>query len=128
MESTGQKARRPQLKKVLPLKARSLADIARIAATSITMGQPSYFLRLRLGDRIVLGMLAVFRDYYSLYGVPLFYYIECDGSDSECAGASYVAFKVDELGETVEYTSVNKPGMVMIPVVELEEKPPFIEV
>jgi len=116
-----------RLRKVLPLRVKRVEDMARIAAASISMGQPSYFIRLAQGDRVILGMLAVFRDYYSLYGVPLFYYIEC-GGDEGCVKSSYVAFKLDELGESVEYTNSNKPGTVMIPIIELAEPPSFIEV
>lgn len=119
--------RRHAVKKVLSLRVKNLGDMARVAATSITMGQPSYFIRFETRGRVLLGMLAVFRDFYTLYGVPLFYYIEC-GGDEGCRSSPYVAFKVDEMGESVEYSNSNKPGMVMIPVVDLEEAPPFIEV
>lgn len=105
----------------------SLSDIARAAAASIGVGQPVYLLRYKRRDgRHVVGMLAVLRDYYTLYGVPMLYYYECEPDDAKCAESNYVAFKLDESGERVELTNRSVPGYIMIPILNLELPPSFL--
>lgn len=110
------------MENVIAIKVKGLEDIGRMAASLVTVGQPTYILRFKSGDRHVLGILAVFRDFYKYYGVPMFYYYVT----SEPGDGNYVAVKSDEAGERVEVVKGPRPGWVMIPIVNLSEKPPFI--
>ena len=107
----------------------SVADIARVAAASIGMGQPVYLIRYKKGNNsAIIGMLAVLRDYYTLYGIPMFYYYECKREEKECSTSNYLAFKLDEDGEKVELTNKNMPGHIMIPILNLTSPPEFLQV
>ncbi len=118
----GAEARVPS--EVMAIKVSSIRDIARLAASSITLGQMTYLVRFRVDGKKIIGSLAVFRDYYNMYGIPLFYYTECD--DRECEERHYVSFKIDETGEKLSFTDKNIPGTIMIPIVEFSEVPSFI--
>lgn len=105
------------------IKIKRTEDLCRLAASIITMGQPIYFVRVRGEGETLLGLLAVYRDFFKYYGVPIFYYISCAGA---CEEKKYVSFKVDESGERVEFTDRAIPGTVMIPIVELEALPEIL--
>ncbi len=109
--------------KVIPIRVSSLNDLARMAASVAALGQPTYVLKYREeGGKVVYGILAVFRDFYKYYGVPLFYYYV---SDKDVDG-SYLIVRTDESGERVEISKGSKPGWISIPIIQLSEKPPFI--
>jgi len=111
--------------RTVTVKVNSLNDLARFAATVSTLGQPIYVLRFKYGDKYVYGILAVFRDYYKYYGIPLFYYhISSKGSEND----KYLLIKTDETGERVELAKGVRPGWVAIPIITLTEKPKFIEI
>jgi hypothetical protein len=109
--------------KLVAVKVSSIHDLARIAASIITLGQPAYLVRFpgKNGKKIY-GIIAVLRDYYKLYGLPmLYYYIDEKG----LGNGNYLLVKVDDQGEHVELAKNTRPGWVAIPVIDLEEKPPF---
>ena len=111
--------------KAVTVKVNSLNDLARFAATVSTLGQPIYVLRFKYKNKYVYGILAVFRDYYKYYGIPLFYYhISDKGSEHD----RYLLIKADETGERVELSKGTRPGWIAIPVITLTEKPKFIEI
>ncbi len=108
---------------VINLKVKGPEDIARIAAAMAIMGQPVYILHFTHNGKHIYGMLAVFHDYYKLHGIPIFYYIE---SDKRLG--NYFLVKANEVeGELVEFGDTIKTGWTPIPVLNLEEKPPFIK-
>ncbi|MEM2025351.1 MAG: hypothetical protein QXW94_03585, partial [Desulfurococcaceae archaeon] len=74
-------------------------------------------------DKIILGLLGVFRDYYKHYGLPIFYYYSFKDDDPQISGANYVVVYTGE--EKYELTKGPKPG-ISIPIVTLAEKPEFI--
>jgi len=110
-------------RKPLWIRVKRVEDLCRLAATMITMGQPTYLVRIKSSDSPIVGLLAVYRDYYKFYGVPVFYYAPCEGS---CAERKYVSFKVDESGERVEFVDRAVPGSVMIPIIELDSLPELL--
>ena len=59
--------------KVIGIEVASFNDLVRMAASSMALGQATYILRHESGKGTVYGILAVFRDYYKFYGLPLFY-------------------------------------------------------
>ncbi|MEM2597582.1 MAG: hypothetical protein QXT50_02840, partial [Thermofilum sp.] len=71
----------------------------------------------------VYGVFIVFRDYYRLYGVPMFYYVI---SEKELPG-NYLLYRSDESGEYVEVSKGIKPGYVAVPIVNLREKPQLLD-
>ncbi len=112
---------------IVAIKVSTIKDIARLAATSISMGQLTYLVRFKHNSKKkIIGTLAVFRDYYNMYGIPLFYYVEC--GNKECEESSYISFKIDDTGENIIFTNKNIAGTIMIPIIEFAETPKFIEI
>ncbi len=115
----------PNLAPVVAVKLSSVKDLIRMASSVAMTMQSTYIIRFKRGGRTVLGFLAVFRDYYNYYGVPMFYYaFDEDGSFSD---ANYVLVKLDERGERIEPSPTSKPGYVTIPIINIEKLPPFLE-
>lgn len=112
-----------ELRKVIKLRVRSLNDLARMAASVIALGQPTYVIRIRDGEKVVYGLLAVFRDYFNLHGVPLLYYYVDEYGGAE---GNYILIKSDESGEKVEVSKGIKPSYLSIPVIDLAEFPDFL--
>lgn len=111
--------------KVLTIKLASLSDLIRVVSSLATAMQPTYLIAYRnLKGKYVLGFLAVFRDYYELYGVPLFYYIVDD--DPTVYESKYVLVRVDENGERIELSKSTRPGYIAIPVIHIEQAPSFL--
>lgn len=113
-----------ELRKVVAVRVNDISDIARMAASVMTLGQPMYIIRFKHDNKYIYGILAVFRDYYNYYGIPMFYYYVDE--DNKYANAKYLLLKADESGERVEAAKGSRPGWVSIPVVELKEKPAFL--
>ena len=116
------------VKQTIKIRVKSISDLARMAASSIAFGQPTYVLRFRSkkNNAVVYGILAVFRDYYKLYGIPLFYYYE-DTKGEVPIGANYILVKTESNEEKVELSRGSKPGYVVIPIINLEAPPDFLE-
>ncbi|MGB9827634.1 MAG: hypothetical protein ACPLSM_03865 [Thermosphaera sp.] len=110
--------------KVLPVKVNSINDLVRLAVSTVTPQALTYIIRFRLKDKIVIGILGVFRDYYKYYGLPLFYYYIVNPAEQPMLSeANYVVVSTSE--ERFEFAKQPKPG-VSIPIIGLSEKPPFI--
>lgn len=110
--------------KLIPVKVGSLRDLARIAASIVTLGQPAYLVRFPGKDGgKVYGIIAVLRDYYKLYGLPMLYYYVDSGN--ELGDGSYLLVKLDDQGEHIEVSHATRPGWVAIPIINLAEKPSF---
>ncbi len=116
------------LERTIKIRVKSINDLARMAASSIAFGQPTYILRFhdRRNNTVVYGILAVFRDYYKLYGIPLFYYYE-DSKGEVPMNANYVLVKTESNEERIELSRGSKPGYVVIPIINLEHPPKFLE-
>jgi len=114
-----------EVEKLLPVRVTSLNDIARLAASLVSMGQPTYIVKFKHDGKSVYGIFAIFRDYYKLYGLPIFYYyvMEKDVEDSR-----YVLVKSEDAGERVELSKTVKPGYIAVPIVVLAEMPKFVKV
>lgn len=112
------------IEKALTLRVSTLQDLVRLA---ISMAVPSqltpYLLKFRHNGKIILGLLGVFRDYYKYYGVPVFYYFSVDESNKQVLEANYIITSTGE--EKIELSKNPRPG-VLIPLIELAEKPPFL--
>ena len=111
--------------KTVSIKVGSINDIARFAGSLVTLGQPVYVLRFKKGDKTIYGLLAVFRDFYKYYGLPIFYYVELSGEHDD---KNYILLRSDERGEKLEFAKTTRPGVVAIPIITLKEIPPFINV
>ena len=111
-----------QGEKLIPVKVGDINDLARIAATIITLGQPAYLVRFNSKAGRTYAIIAVLRDYYKYYGLPMIYYYVDDKGLGE---GSYLLVKVDDQGEHVEVSNGTRPGWIAIPIITLAEKPPF---
>jgi len=113
------------LPKVTPpfsLRLESLDDLARFVASIASLGQPTYVLHFKHEGKDILGIIAVYRDYYKFYGMPIFYYYE---SNDEISG-KYFLVRAEESGERIQISNGVKPGWIAVPIIRLKEKPPFI--
>ena len=102
------------------IKVESLAELARLAGTYVVMGQPVYIIRFPFNGKHYCGMIMILRDYYKFYGIPLFYYTECEKK------GKYLVFKSDSEGEAFELGEKQRPGWLSIAIIDLKEKPPFL--
>jgi len=110
--------------KLIPVRVGSINDLARIAATIVSLGQPAYLVRFpsSSGEKIY-GIIAVLRDYYKYYGLPMIYYFRDNGSS--LGEGNYLLVKVDDSGEHIEVSKSTRPGWIAIPIIDLAERPPF---
>jgi len=115
------------MEKVVGVKLKSFNDLVRLAASSIAMGQPTFILRFKRSNYYVYGILAVFRDFYKMYGVPILYFYN-DISGRLPINQNYVLIRSDEGGEHIEFSKGSKTGYVTIPIVNLESAPEFMDV
>ncbi|MEM3833142.1 MAG: cren protein [Thermoprotei archaeon] len=112
-----------EIEKVISLRTEGPADIARVAAAIIVMGQPMYLIHFKHDEKHVYGMLAIFHDYYGFNGIPIFYYFI-----SESDMGKYLLVKVDDSGEYVRFSDKIMTGWTPIPIMTLTEKPSFIQI
>jgi hypothetical protein len=116
-----------EVEPVIAIRVSSLSDLARLASTmaSRLIVMPIY--RFKHNGNVYYMIQASFKDYYKLYGLPIVYYykrpLEEDVSDED---AKYVLVKADMTGEVVELTPYAKTGFVVVPIVNLDGKPPHL--
>jgi len=112
----------PKVDPPFSLRVENIEDLARFVATMAALGQPTYILHFKYEGKDILGIIAIYRDYYKFYGMPIFYYYE---SAEEVKG-KYFLVKAEEAGERVKLSDGVKPGWIAVPIIRLKEKPPFI--
>lgn len=110
------------IKPVVKIKLRDLADLARFASTTASVGHTTYVIHYVEESQHIYGLFIVYRDYYRLYGVPMFYYITTE----KPLEGNYILFRADDAGEHVEVREGSKPGWIAIPIVNLDEKPAYL--
>ncbi|MEM4576151.1 MAG: hypothetical protein QW701_01670 [Candidatus Nezhaarchaeales archaeon] len=103
------------------VKVKTLNDLARFAASMSTLGQTIYVVHFEYERKHVYGLFAVYHDYYNMYGLPIFYYYM---SDEELNG-KYLLIKTEENKEYILVSEGSKPGWIAIPIISLDEPPPF---
>ncbi|MCS7099466.1 MAG: hypothetical protein RMH84_02880 [Sulfolobales archaeon] len=112
--------------KVVKVRVRDFSDLVRLAASGLMMGQPTYIIRFTLsGNVCVYGIMAVFKDFYKLYGVPLIYYWLDEGCRMP-VDRNYAVIRSDETGEHVELNKGFKAGVINVPIINVQEVPGFI--
>lgn len=116
-----------EISKVIGVRVVSIRDIARFAVSLASLGQAPYVIKFRKNDKIVYGLLAVFRDYYKFYGLPLLYYYVVRKQE-DVKDKHYILVKSDETGEKVEFAEGTKPGWIAIPIMELKIVPEFLDI
>ncbi len=110
--------------KVIPIKLKSINDLVRLAATISSPQAMIYILKFIDNNKLIIGVLGVFRDYYKLYGLPMFYYYSIDVNEAkELLNANYIIISTND--EKIEFSKHPKPGL-SIPLITLDKKPPFI--
>jgi len=112
--------------KAVKVRVKSINDLVRMAASSIAMGQPTYILRYERDGETLYGIMAVFRDFYKYYGVPLFYYV-VDNSGSVPKDANYALLRSSDSEERIEFSKAAKTGYVIVPIINVTEMPNFLE-
>lgn len=115
-----------KLKKAIFIRLETPEDLARLAATSVPMGQTAHILRYKIDNsRYALGVIGIMRDYYEYRGIPAFYYVICEEKDA-CSKAKYISFRITEEGEQVLFVNRNIPGSSLIPIMNLKKPPELI--
>ncbi|MCE4608100.1 MAG: hypothetical protein F7B61_03980 [Caldisphaeraceae archaeon] len=102
----------------------TLNDIARLASTmaSHMIVMPVY--RFSLNGKTIYFVQTTYKDYYKYYGIPIIYYCETEDAIAN-EKARYILIKTDEMGEKLEVSDRIKPGYIVIPIINLQEKPSF---
>ncbi len=116
-----------EVEPVITIRVSSLSDLARLASTmaSRLIVMPVY--RFKKDGKVYYMLQASFKDYYKLYGLPIvYYYSRSEDEDVLDEDAKYILVKADMTGETVEVAAYAKTGFVVIPIVNLAEKPPHL--
>ncbi len=108
-----------EIPKALKVKLESLEDLARFASSTATMGHTTYIVHYEEDDKHIYGVFIVYRDYFRLYGLPMFYYVKLDKK----LEGKYILLKADERGERIISGDGPRPGWITIPIVNLKEKP-----
>jgi len=112
--------------KLVKIRVKEFSDLARLAASGMMMGQPTYILRLNTGENIcVYGIMAVFKDFYKYYGIPLMYFWVDEGCKIP-ADRNYVVLRSDDTGEHIELNKGFKTGVINVPIINVQEIPEFI--
>ncbi len=114
-----------KISKAYGVRVASMNDLARLAASSVAMGQITYVVRIFKDEEVIYAVLAVFRDYYRLYGIPIIYYY-VDTERKYPVDGNYLLVKADSEGEIVEIGKGGKPGYVVVPIINLAEIPDFL--
>ncbi len=115
-----------EVEKALAIKMNSLRDLVRLAAS---LSSPPhiviYIWKFKLDDnRVVLGVMAIHRDYYKYYGLPIFYYYIVEGEEAETIwNSNYIIISTSDEG--IRFSKTPKPAL-SIPLIGLAEKPPMI--
>ncbi len=113
--------------KAIHIRVSSLGDLVRLASTlaSRMIVMPVY--RLVRNGKAVYFIQMMYKDYYKYYGLPIvYYYIDAENRLSP-EEAKYILAKSDETGEKIEVTKRTKPGWLIIPIVNLETVPEFLD-
>jgi len=111
--------------KAVKVRVKSISDLVRMAASSIALGQPTYILRHEKGGKTLYGIMAVFRDFYKYYGVPLFYYV-VDEKGTVPREANYALLRSTDSEEKIEFSKAAKTGYVIVPIINVAEMPDFL--
>ena len=111
----------------MAVRVSGLEDLARLAASTAARLVVMPVYRFRENGRVYYMVHLSFKDYYKQYGIPLiYYYSRPEGEDVPDEQAKYILVKADETGERVEVTSKTRHGHVVIPIIKLARRPPFV--
>ncbi len=111
--------------KAIRVRVKSINDLVRMAASSIAMGQPTYILRCEREGKTIYGIMAVFRDFYKYYGIPLFYYV-IDSNNAVPKEANYALLHSSDSEEKIEFSKAAKTGYVVVPIINVADMPDFL--
>ena len=105
------------------IQVEDIKDLARLVASTVSMGQPIYVLHFQYKGKHYLGVFGAYNHYYEKQGMPLFYYYM---SEQPSLG-KYIMVKMDER-EEVTFSDGIKPGWIAVPIINLKGKPEFVEI
>ena len=111
-----------EVRPALAIRVSSLEDLARLAGSNAArmMVMPIYSFPYK--DKRVFMVQTIFKDHYKLYGIPMiYYYVASDDKTSK-----FLLWRVDDEGEKVILSDKSMPGWVVIPVINLTDKPIFL--
>jgi hypothetical protein len=111
-----------KIERAIKVKVETLGDLARLASSATTLGHMVYIIHYEENSKHYYGVFIVFRDYYKMYGLPMFYYYETE----KPLNGNYILFKMDDSGEQLEVAKGTKPGYITIPIVNFSKKPEIL--
>ena len=111
----------------LVVRVSSLGDLVRLAGTlaSRMIVMPVYRVRVEGGSVWFLQMM--YKDYYKYYGIPVVYVYFWEGDDRPPSKTKYILAKSDETGEKIEVSDRTRGGWLVVPVINLDGLPEFIQ-
>ncbi len=106
----------------------SLADLVRLASSLAgrMVIMPVYRVVGEKGSLYFLQMM--YKDYYRCYGLPVVYYYYWEGDTRPAEEVRYIMIRSEETGERLEVTDRTRPGWIVVPVINLAEKPVYVPV
>jgi hypothetical protein len=104
------------------IQVEDIKDLARLVASTVSMGQPIYLIHFIHSEKHYYGVLGVYNHYYEEQGIPLFYYFLADRAQGE----KYVLVKMDDREEVIFADGI-RPGWAAVPIINLKEKPDFLK-
>ncbi|MCE4598991.1 MAG: cren protein [Desulfurococcales archaeon] len=115
-----------EVRKASVIRVSSLGDIARLASTlaSRMLIMPVY--RFKYNGKVYYTLQTIYKDYYRFYGIPIVYYYVDEEGSTDGKDVKYILARADETGERVEVSDKTRTGWVVIPIINLAEKPDFI--
>ncbi|RLE80875.1 MAG: cren protein [Thermoprotei archaeon] len=103
----------------------NIESLARFIASLFASGHPVYILHFKTSlGKHVYGFLAVLKDFYKYYGLPLFYYVILE----KPLQGSFILVKLGDERMEIRFSEGVKPGWIYAPIVSLSEPPAFINV
>ena len=104
------------------IQVEDIKDLARLVASTVSMGQPIYVVHFSHNEKHYYGVLGVYNHYYQEQGMPLFYYY----ASAKMQGDKYILVKMDDR-EEVTFAEGIRPGWAAVPIINLKEKPAFLK-
>ncbi len=110
----------------ISVRVKTLADLVRLASSLAGRMVVMPIYRYRAGKGAVYFLQMMYKDYYRCHGLPVIYYYKSE--DEGERDPKYIMIRTDDSGERLEVTDRARPGWIVVPVINLAEKPVYVPV
>ncbi|MCE4601026.1 MAG: cren protein [Desulfurococcales archaeon] len=112
----------------ISVRVETLSDLVRLASSLAGRMVVMPVYRFKSGKGSVYFLQMMYKDYYRCYGLPVIYYYVAEDDERDASQVKYIIARTDESGERIEVTDRARPGWVVVPVINLAEKPVYVSV